>query len=53
MVRTSRLIYNDSVTKYNRSTRMFPTSIVAGFLGFSKREYLETDNKKSDMPDMR
>ncbi|MHC1695996.1 MAG: LemA family protein [Eubacteriales bacterium] len=53
MVRTSRLVYNDCVTKYNRSTRMFPTSIIAGFLGFSKREYLETDNKKSDMPDMR
>lgn len=29
MVRTSRLIYNDSVTKLNRELRLFPTSLVA------------------------
>lgn len=28
MVRTSRLIYNDSVTKLNRELRLFPTSLV-------------------------
>lgn len=41
MVRTSRLIYNDSVTKLNRNIRMFPVSMVAGILGFSQRDYLE------------
>ncbi|MEG0775014.1 LemA family protein [Clostridium sp.] len=41
MVRTSRLIYNDSVTKLNREIRMFPVSIIAGMLGFRQREYLE------------
>ncbi len=41
MVRTSRLIYNDSVTKLNREIRMFPVSMIAGMLGFRKREYLE------------
>ncbi len=40
MVRTSRLIYNDSVTKLNREIRMFPVSIIAWTLGFRKREYL-------------
>ncbi len=40
MVRTSRLIYNDSVTKFNREIRMFPISLVARMSGFSKREYL-------------
>ncbi|MDD4496434.1 MAG: LemA family protein [Eubacteriales bacterium] len=40
MVRTSRLIYNDSVTKLNREICMFPVSIIAGMLGFRKREYL-------------
>jgi LemA protein len=29
MVRTSRLIYNDSVTKLNREIRMFPVSLIA------------------------
>lgn len=40
MIRTSRLIYNDSVTKLNRETRMFPVSLIAGMLGFCQREYL-------------
>jgi LemA protein len=40
MVRTSCLIYNDSVTKLNRETRMFPVCILAGMLGFRQREYL-------------
>lgn len=41
MVRTSCLIYNDSVTKLNRSIRMLPTSLIAGMLGFHQRNYLE------------
>jgi LemA protein len=53
MVRTSRLIYNDSVTKLHRSIRMFPVSLVAGMLGFSKRTYLEAQEEKVTMPSMR
>lgn len=52
MVRQSRLIYNDSVTRLNRQIRMFPTSILAGMLGFSKRDYLEAQEDKAEMPDM-
>ncbi len=52
MVRTSRLIYNDSVTKLNRELRMFPTSLLAGAFGFHQREYLETVEEKADMPSM-
>ena len=40
MVRTSRLIYNDSVTKLNREIRMFPVSMIAGVLGFRQRDYI-------------
>lgn len=39
MLCTSRLIYNDSVNKLNSNIRMFPVSIIAGVLGFSKRDY--------------
>lgn len=53
MVRTSRLVYNDSVTKLNRSIRMFPVSMVAGALGFTQRDYLEEQGAKSDMPSMK
>lgn len=52
-VRKSRLVYNDSVTKLNRTIRMFPTSIAAGILNITSRDYLETDSKKSDMPDLK
>ena len=53
MVRTSRLIYNDSVTKLNRETRMFPVSMVSGMLGFDQREYLVEQADKADMPSMK
>lgn len=53
MVRTGRLIYNDSVTKLNRAIRMIPTSLIAGLLGFHQRNYLEAVESKSDMPSMK
>jgi len=53
MVRTSRLIYNDSVTKLNREIRMFPVSMIAGMLGFKQKEYLEDLSAKAYMPGMK
>ncbi|MEG1430068.1 MAG: LemA family protein [Oscillospiraceae bacterium] len=53
MVRSSRLIYNDSVTKLNRKIRMFPVSLIAGALGFTQQDYLEEQAEKVDMPDMK
>ena len=53
MVRTSRLIYNDSVTKLNREIRMFPVALIAGMLNFRQRDYLEEQVAKADMPSMK
>lgn len=53
MMETSRLIYNDSVTRLNRELRMFPTSLLGRMLGFHQREYLETVEKKADIPGMK
>ena len=50
MMRTSRLIYNDSVSKFNRELRMFPTSLFGGIFGFSRRNYMEAAQEKIDMP---
>lgn len=50
MVQTSRLIYNDSVTRFNRELRMFPTALVAGVFGFHQRDYMEVAEEKLDMP---
>lgn len=52
-VRYARMIYNDTVTKFNRVIRMIPTSFVAGFLGFRKKDYLEVDTTKTDMPNLK
>lgn len=49
-VRLSRMTFNDTVTRYNQQVRVFPTSLVAGFLGFDKREYLADTPTKKDYP---
>lgn len=40
MLKTSRLIYNDSVTKFNKEIRVLPVLVVAKLFGFSKKDYL-------------
>ena len=52
-VRVSRMVYNDTTTKMNRMVRQWPSSIVAGFLHFTERAYLELDDaKKASYPDL-
>jgi len=40
MRRTSRMIYNDNVTKLNHQIQMFPTSVIANISGLRQRDYL-------------
>lgn len=49
MVHTSRLIYNDGVTRLNRAVRMIPINLIAPILGFSTREYLENTQEVADI----
>lgn len=49
-VRNARMIYNDTVTKYNRKIKMFPSSIIAGMFNFESRTYFEGTETKQDMP---
>lgn len=51
-VRMSRMVFNDSVTKYNRIVRQFPDSIVASILKFPLREYLKEVESKRELPDI-
>lgn len=41
MVRTSRLIYNDSVRKFNRELQIFPAFLLGMMFGFRQRDYLD------------
>lgn len=45
MMRTSRLIYNDSVAKLNKTIRRIPTILIAGVLGFHQRDYFVSEGK--------
>jgi LemA protein len=51
-VRTSRMVFNDTVTKMNRMVRQFPSNLVARMLGFGLQEYLKVDEKKTEYPDL-
>ncbi|MBO4585664.1 MAG: LemA family protein, partial [Bacteroidales bacterium] len=51
-VRLSRMTFNDTVTRFNQQVRVFPTSLVAGLLGFAKRDYLADDVSKKDYPEL-
>ena len=51
-VRMSRMVYNDSVTRYNRLIRQIPDSIVAGIFHFEYKDYLKENTAKSDMPSL-
>lgn len=53
LVRTSRMVYNDTVTNYNKVVRQFPDSIVAGMLHFDAKSYLQEPQGKTDMPSLK
>lgn len=52
-VRMSQMVYNDSVTNYNRLIRQFPDSIVASLFHFVQRDYLQVNEAKSEIPSMK
>ncbi len=52
-VRMSRMVYNDTVTIFNRQVRQFPGSIVASMLHFVEKTYLQVEASKTDMPSMK
>jgi LemA protein len=44
MVRTSKLIYNESATKLNHAIHMFPATLITGMLGFKKCAYIKIED---------
>jgi LemA protein len=51
-VRLSRMTFNDTITRFNQTVRAFPASLIAGMLGFAKRDYLADDPSKAEYPDI-
>src|SRR6187401_2311439 len=49
-VAVSRQVYNDSVLTYNNAIQTFPGVVLAGPLGFARREFFETDETQREAP---
>lgn len=49
-IAVARKRYNDQVEKFNIRIRMFPGSIIAGSMGFEKRDYFEIDETARENP---
>lgn len=49
-VRESRMIYNDTVTRFNRTIKTFPNSLLANPFGFKEHNYFENTKSKQEMP---
>jgi LemA protein len=43
----SRQFYNDTVTKYNTMTQLFPTNIIAGMFNFQPRELFKAESDEA------
>ena len=44
-IQASRRFYNGNVRDYNIKLQVFPTSLMAGVLGFTKRDFFEVENQ--------
>ncbi|MDD3927741.1 MAG: LemA family protein, partial [bacterium] len=42
----ARQYYNDEVMRYNTRVESFPSSIIAGFFGFTQSDFFEVDDIK-------
>lgn len=51
-ISVSRKDYNDSVTRYNRKLRSFPTNLIAGMFGFEKMPLFEAAAGSQKTPDV-
>lgn len=49
-IATERMRYNEVIQTYNKKIRTFPTKLMAGFLGFEKRQYFEISDKDAEVP---
>jgi LemA protein len=45
-VQASRRFYNGNARDFNTKLQVFPTNMIAGVLGFVKREFFEVDSKE-------
>ena len=50
MVSVARTRYNDAVRQYNTATQVFPSNVIAGWFGFSQKDYFEANQGTENAP---
>ena len=51
-IAVARADYNNVVADYNKLIKRFPGNLVAGMLGFEKRDYFETTAESRNNPEV-
>ncbi|MEA2347823.1 MAG: LemA protein [Thermoleophilaceae bacterium] len=49
-ISVARQVYNDVVNSYNSAIQVFPAVLIAGMMGFQKREFFEADEGSREAP---
>ncbi|MCX7770930.1 MAG: LemA family protein [Proteobacteria bacterium] len=49
-IAVERKRYNDAVMNFNKSIKVFPSNIIAGFFGFNPYPYFEVPEKEKETP---
>jgi LemA protein len=49
-IMAARRFYNGNVRDFNTKLEVFPTNLMAGSLGFSKREFFEAEGEEKELP---
>ena len=52
MVAVSRTRFNTAVRDYNSAVHVFPSNMIAGWFGFSQRQYFEAQAGASQAPEV-
>src|SRR3989339_1115166 len=49
-IQAARRFYNGNVRDFNTKLEVFPTNMMAGMLGFTKREFFEAEEGEKELP---
>ena len=49
-IATARTRYNQAVKNFNTAIRVFPTNIIAGYVGYEKKEFFEVPETEKELP---
>ena len=52
-IAVSRMRYNEAVRDFNTAIRVFPSNIMAGFLGYTKKDFFEIPESEKEVPQVK